>query len=120
MEALITAYNECEYYADQQNEYFERNIEIVKTFVERVMPEVKMTEPESTYLLWLDFRAWGLEQDQLMELFRSWGVRLNDGSRYGESGKGFMRVNIATQTKVLEEALTRIEIGYKQWKKYEL
>ena len=116
MEALITAYNECEYYVDQQNQYFTKNIALVKQFVEEVMPEVKMTEPESTYLLWLDFRAWKLEQKELMDLFQSWGVRLNDGSRYGEAGKGFMRVNIATQTKNLEEALKRIKTGYEQWK----
>lgn len=117
MEALITAYNDCEYYVDQQNEYFVKNISIVRKFVEEVMPEVKMTEPEATYLLWLDFRAWDLKQSELMDLFKSWGVRLNDGSRYGETGKGFLRVNIATQTKVLEEALERIKSGYEQWKK---
>ncbi len=116
MEALITAYNECEYYVDQQNEYFEKNIDIVRTFVNKVMPEVKMTEPESTYLLWLDFRAWNLPQNQLMEKFKSWGVRLNDGSRYGDSGVGFLRMNIATQTEVLKQALERIKSGYEQWK----
>lgn len=75
-----------------------------------------MTEPESTYLLWLDFRAWKLSQSNLLELVKSWGVRLNDGSRYGESGNGFLRVNIATQTKILEKALERIRVGYEQWK----
>lgn len=116
MDALLTAYNECEYYVDQQNEYFAKNISLVRKFVEEVMPEVKMTEPESTYLLWLDFRAWNLPQPELMDLFVKWGVRLNDGSRYGESGNGFLRVNIATQTKVLEEALERIRCGYEKWR----
>ena len=116
MEALITAYDECEYYVEQQNEYFAKNIAIVKDFVKEVIPEVRMTEPESTYLLWLDFRAWNLKQPELMELIKSWGVRLNDGSGYGESGNGFLRVNIATQTSVLKEALERMKIGYEQWK----
>lgn len=116
MEALITAYNECEYYVDQQNKYFKKNISVVKYFLAKVMPEVKMTEPESTYLLWLDFRAWNLQQSELVQRFADWGVRLNDGSRYGKSGNGFLRLNIATQTKVLQEALERIRYGYEQWK----
>lgn len=119
IEALITAYHECEYYVEQQNEYFAKNISIVRQFIAKVMPEVKMTEPESTYLLWLDFRAWNLPQPELLQLFVGWGVRLNDGSRYGKSGNGFLRVNIATQTRVLEEALERIKCGYKRWKEKE-
>lgn len=51
-----------------------------------------------------------------MEKFKSWGVRLNDGRRYGDSGVGFLRMNIATQTEVLKQALKRIKIGYEQWK----
>ena len=60
IEALITAYNECEYYVDQQNEYFRSNIELVKSFIAKNMPEVKVIEPEASYLLWIDFRAWNL------------------------------------------------------------
>lgn len=119
MEALITAYNECEYYVDQQNKYFEKNISLMKEFLGKVMPEVRMTEPEATYLLWLDFRAWNLSQSELIRLFSEWGVCLNDGSRYGKSGNGFLRVNIATQTKILEEALKRIKNGYERWRKKE-
>ena len=51
IEALITAYNDCEYYADQQNEYLHKNIELVKSFLAQAMPEVKVIEPEATYLL---------------------------------------------------------------------
>lgn len=47
IEALITAYNDCEYYADQQNEYLHKNIELVKSFLAQAMPEVKVIEPEA-------------------------------------------------------------------------
>ena len=81
------------------------------------MPEVKIIEPEASYLLWLDCRDWGLTSEELMDLFKSWGVRMNDGSMYGASGRGFLRMNIATQTETLKEALDRIEKGYSHWKK---
>lgn len=105
IEALITSYNECEYYVEQQNEYFQKNIRLVKDFVAKEMPDVTIIEPEGTYLLWMDFRAWNMEQKDLMELFKNAGVKLNSGANYGEPGMGFIRLNVATQTAVLEKAL---------------
>ncbi len=116
IEGLIAAYNECEEYVDQQNEYFQKNIAIFRNFLKENMPEVKMIEPEGTYLLWVDFRAWGLPQDELMQMFMKGGVKLNSGSNYGKPGVGFARVNIATQTAVLEEALAKIKAVYDEWK----
>lgn len=77
IEALMACYNECDYYVDQQNEYFWKNIGVVRDFLAENMPEVKMIEPEGTYLLWIDFSAWNMEQDDLMNAFAEAGVRLN-------------------------------------------
>lgn len=81
IEALITAYNECASFVDKQNEYFAKNIQIVKHFIKENMPEVKVTEIEGSYLMWLDFRAWKLNPEDLVMLIGNWGVRLNDGKR---------------------------------------
>lgn len=105
IEALITSYNDCEYYVEQQNEYFLKNIRLVKDFVSKEMPDVQIIEPEGTYLLWMDFRAWNMEQNDLMNLFKNEGVKLNSGANYGKPGMGFIRLNVATQTAVLEKAL---------------
>lgn len=117
IEALMAAYNECEEYVKQQNDYFWKNITIVKAFISKNMPEVKIIEPEGTYLLWIDFRAWQMPQNELMDFFKKGGVKLNSGSNYGKPGQGFVRMNIATQTSVLEEALRRIKAVYDEWKK---
>lgn len=116
IEALITAYNECDYYVDQLKEYLWENIEIVRAFIKENMPEVKMIEPESTYLLWLDFSAWGLTSFELMNFFKDCGVRLNNGENYGKNGRGFIRMNVACQREVLEKALDLIKLGYKEMK----
>ncbi|WP_066497567.1 MalY/PatB family protein [Abyssisolibacter fermentans] len=113
IEALITSYNECDYYVDQFNEYLWKNICIVKDFIKNTMPEVKVIEQESTYLMWLDFRAWNLTQFELMNFFKDSGVKVNDGMNYGKNGLGFVRVNIACQTAVLEKALSCISKAYK-------
>lgn len=114
IEALITAYNDCEYYLDELKEYLWKNIQVVKKFVAENMPEVKITEPESTYLLWIDFSAWNMTQFELMNFFMDCGVRLNNGANYGKNGEGFIRMNIACPTEVLNKALNAIKIGYEK------
>ena len=44
IEALMACYNECDYYVDQQNEYFWKNIGVVRDFLAENMPEVKMID----------------------------------------------------------------------------
>ena len=40
-------------------------------------------------------------------------VLVNDGTMYGKSGDGFIRVNLATQRSVVEEATRRIINAFK-------
>lgn len=39
-------------------------------------------------------------------------VGIEDGYIFGEAGKGFVRMNIATQRSVINNALNRIKIAY--------
>lgn len=114
IEALIACYNECEYYVDQQNAYFQKNIQVVKDFIAETMPEVKVIEPEGTYLLWIDLRAWNMDQAELIKMFMDAGVKLNSGTNYGAPGIGFIRLNVATQTAVLKKALEKMSQAYRK------
>ena len=61
------------------------------------------------YLLWVDFRAYGLSHDELtcriVDKARLW---LDDGSIFGPAGDGFQRVNIACPRATLTDALGRL------------
>jgi cystathionine beta-lyase len=73
------------------------------------LPLIKLVEPEGTYLLWLDCRAMGLDDNQLKQFFvRQAGVGLSPGIAFGEQGSGFMRMNIAAPRSVIAEALEKI------------
>lgn len=92
--------------------YLEQNIARTKDFLAARLPRVKLVEPEGTYLLWLDFRAYGLEAKALdrkiIDEARLW---LDDGAIFGASGAGFQRLNIACPWAMLEkglEALARV------------
>ena len=93
--------------------YLEENIRLVRQFLVTCLPKIKLIEPESTYLLWLDFSDYGLTQAELdrriIEGARLW---LNSGTMFGEAGKGFQRINIACPRSTLVDALERLKREY--------
>nr|HPI26791.1 putative C-S lyase [Candidatus Cloacimonadota bacterium] len=73
-------------------------------------PSVKISPIEGTYLAWLDFREYGLPEDELMRILRDdCRLALNQGSTFGDEGLGFMRMNFGCPRSILEEALTRLQ-----------
>ena len=62
--------------------------------------------PPATYLAWLDLRGTGLGDDPAVTLRRQGRVALGRGPAYGRAG--FARLNVATSSAVLGEALTRL------------
>lgn len=105
-----TAYTKCEYYADELMEYLQENCDYLLDFIKNNIPKVKVAEPEATYLIWLDFKALNMEQEELKKfIFEKAKLALNDGATFGEEGKGFMRMNIACPKATLVEALNRLK-----------
>jgi cystathionine beta-lyase len=71
---------------------------------------VRLVEPEGTFLLWLDFRETGLSRKELMnDLVNSAKIGLSDGFIFGEEGSGFQRMNIGCARSEIEKALLSIE-----------
>ena len=89
--------------------YVRDNIEFIRTYLDRNIPEVRMTKHEGTYLVWLDFRKLGLTDEELEGLIihkaKLW---LDGGKIFGKSGEGFQRINAACPRSVLTDAMERI------------
>lgn len=99
---------------EQVLEYIEGNINYAVDFLNKNVPEIRPMRPEATYLIWLDCRGLGLDQDALRRfLIEEARVGLNDGTTFGPEGTGFMRLNVACPRSILEEALVRIENAVK-------
>ena len=81
----------------------------MRSFLQERLPQLRLVEPEGTYLLWIDCRGLGLTEEGLADLLtnraRLW---LNEGAMFGPGGEGFIRVNIACPRSVLQEALNRL------------
>ncbi len=90
--------------------YLKGNLDFTREYLAAKLPQVKLVEPEGTYLLWLDFRALGLSKEALERLIvdraRLW---LDSGSMFGPEGDGFERINIACPRSVLRQALGQLE-----------
>lgn len=103
------AYRNGERWLDEMLEYVQDNLEFVNRYLKENMPEVVAIKPQASFLLWLDFRRLGLDQQQLMDLLLDKAhVALNDGSMFGAEGTGFMRLNVGTPRCVLRDALDHI------------
>lgn len=86
----------------------EENINLV---VERLTREtqIKVMKPEGTYLVWLDFSAYGLDDEELHRKIKEEAkLILNVGSTFGKEGLGHARLNVATPQATLKEALDRL------------
>lgn len=107
--ACEAAYRHGEEWLEAVLEYIKSNAEYVKQYLNEKLPQIKMTELEGTYLVWLDFRAYGLNDDELnRKIIYDAGLWLDRGSMFGKSGKGFQRINIACPRSILTEALERM------------
>ena len=80
-----------------------------KAFLAAHLPKVKLIEPEGTYLIWLDFSAYGLSEEELNgRIIRNAHLWLDDGSIFGTGGSGFQRINIACPWATLATGLNNL------------
>ncbi|MFX1489476.1 MAG: MalY/PatB family protein [Promethearchaeota archaeon] len=109
--AMEIAYSHivCEKWLDALLQYLNENLKFLKLYIKEKLPQIKVIEPEGTYLVWLDFRELGLEAKELEKFMRGKAkLALDEGYIFGQGGEGFERINIACPRSVLEEALNRL------------
>lgn len=108
--AAKAAYEFGEEWYQAMLKYVGDNIAYATNYLKERLPEIKFTQQEGTYLLWLDFRPLKLSESQLEELIiKKARLQLDSGRMFGVTGSGFQRINIACPRETLKEALTRLE-----------
>lgn len=107
--ALKAAYEEGDQWLDELMEVLSSNMHFVIEKLGAALPSIKIPKPESTYLMWLDCRELGMDESEIMDKLLNEGkVALEPGSKYGESGTGFLRLNVACPRHLLEEGVAGI------------
>lgn len=108
--ALQSAYTqEGEEWMNQIKEYIYSNYDFARTYIAEHLPMLKVTKLEGTYLMWVNISALGISSHKLADkLLEQANVCVNAGLHYGAAGRDFIRINLATQRKKLDDGLKRI------------
>lgn len=108
--ACQTAYQTGAEWVDQLVDYLRGNLSLMRETFRTRMPQLRLIEPEATYLPWVDFSGLGLSASELerfiVERAKLW---LDGGRIFGAGGAGFQRFNIATPRSILQQALDQLE-----------
>ena len=112
--AVEAAYSNGTEWLEQCLAYIQGNIDYVDDFLRTNAPKIKVIRPQASYLLWLDCREMGLTQAELNDFFVDKAhLALNDGVSFGEEGRGFMRLNIASPRSIIEQAMKQLAEAYR-------
>ncbi len=107
--AARAAYESGKPWLEDLKNHLRSNIEFVRNYLVERLPNVRLIEPEGTFLLWLDFSALGYSDSELDDLIVNKAkVWLDRGTMFGPEGDKYQRINIATPQPLLREALDRI------------
>ena len=59
-------------------EYIDSNIDFVKDYCAKMIPEIIPVQPEATYMIWLDCRKFGMTGKELQNFFVNRGRNRNE------------------------------------------
>ena len=108
--ACQAAYTYGADWLDELRRYLAENLSFVREYLRENIPEIKLVEPQGTYLIWLDCRCLRLTDRELKALIQDKAkLWTDDGYIFGAGGSGFERINIACPRSVLKEALINLK-----------
>jgi len=115
MAGLEAAYRYGERWLEELINYLVENLKFLDSFLKERTPKLELMYPEGTFVPLINCSKLGMNPTHLRDFFINKAqVAVNIGTDYGPGGEGFVRINIATPRKILEEGLKRIERAYRE------
>ena len=113
--ALEAAYSGGKPWLEALKKHLLENSRFVEGFIRHRIPEISIYRHDATFLMWMDCRGLGLDDEGLSQFFvQEAKLGLNSGSSFGEAGSGFMRLNIGVGREMLEKAMQQLEVAVKR------
>lgn len=116
--AISAAYGEhaSEQWLAQLLVYLEENRDHAVRRIRQEMPKLEVVIPESTFLLWIDFKAFELDSKTRADwLVKEAKLALTHGASFGSGGETFERLNFGCPRAQLDQALDRLSTAYEQF-----
>lgn len=108
--ASQAAYTSGGPWLEQCRSYLRANLEYLRDFLEKHIPQIKLVEPDGTYFAWLDCSGLGLSKRELNDLVvnraKLW---LDAGHIFGGDAEQFQRVVLACPRATLQKALEQLQ-----------
>lgn len=118
MEATVAAFTKGEAWLNELRFYIEENKKVAGKFIEYELPELYLVPSNATYLLWVDCSRITKDTAYLCQFLREeTGLYVSAGESYGETGKNFIRINVACPRERLEDGFSRLKKGIELYKK---
>lgn len=107
--AQTAAYRFGDEWMDAVIEYVRENRDYTVDYLRGHLPQIGCAPQEGSYLMWLDFSGLDLSHEEVMNLLVNRArVALNSGLFFGEAGRGWFRMNLATPRANVEKTLENI------------
>ena len=108
--ACQAAYTYGAEWLDELKAYLTDNLSFVREYLKDNIPDIRLIEPQGTYLAWLDCRCLRLT-DRALKAFIQDEAKLwtDDGYIFGAGGSGYERINIACPRSLLKAALENLK-----------
>ncbi len=104
--ANLAALTEGEAWLDELVDYLNENKRVATEFIRTEIPSLSVPDTNATYLLWVDISSLGLDSVNFTKRLREeGGLYINDGLEYGESGRYFVRINLAASRSLVMDGL---------------
>ncbi len=110
MSANIAAFRDSDGWVDGLVEYVFENKRLACEYINGRISGLRAEFSDATYLLWIDISELSCDSvDFCRRLREATGLYLSDGEEYGECGRAFVRMNLATQRERVLDGLARLE-----------
>lgn len=111
--ATMTAMEKGDEWHAQLINYIKGNIDFAYDFIKREMPKIRIHKAEATYMIWLNFKDYGITDAELNhKMIHEAGLGLNAGNIFGKEGEFCMRVNLACPRSIVEKALNQMKSAF--------
>lgn len=109
IKAAEIAYSQCGQWLDECRELIKQNYEYIRDYCAEHIPEIKVTKLEGTFLPWIDMRAFGMDEEELLaDLKANAKIYVGGGKKFGEAGNGFVRFTIGVPHKAIVGTMERL------------
>ena len=108
MDATIAAWRHGAAWADGLVAYLAERRDQLAERLAAEASAARFHRPDSTFLGWLDLSVCGLGTAPAARLLDQAGVAVSEGTEFGTSGHGHVRLNFGTSAAVLDEILDRL------------